>query len=63
MYLVVINEAYFDSEEKYEFQSLTEANNFLYEGGFVYDSFDDDTQQHLWVFGEYIYGTVEKIRQ
>lgn len=59
MYLVTLYEAYL-SEKEYEFPSLMEANNFLFEGGFVYDSFDDEA--HLWVFSEYVYGTVEKVQ-
>lgn len=58
MYLVTVYEEYV-SVKKYEFSSLVEANNFLYEEGFVYDSFDDEA--HLWVCNDYVYGTVEEI--
>lgn len=58
MYLVTVYEEYI-SEKKYEFPTLVEANNFLFEDGFVYDSFDDEA--HLWVFSDHVYGTIEKI--
>lgn len=63
MYLVTVGEMYVESVTKYEFPSLVEANNFLFEEGFAYDSYDEDDDVHCWSYDQFTFGLVEKIQQ
>lgn len=60
IYVVKIFVRYTKHEENHEFNTLTEANDFLVKQNFIFDDYDEEENIHYWFEEQFTCATIEE---